>query len=179
MTLLLHRCPSPVGELSLVHDVDGCLLALDFAEREDPMRARLARRLPETAIAAGAGSTPTHSALTAYFLGDLRALESVPFRLLGTEFQRRVWGALRGIPAGQTWSYGDVARRIGKPSAVRAVGLANASNPLMLVVPCHRVVGHSGRLTGYAGGLPRKAQLLAHERAQQPPHGAYSSSSSS
>jgi methylated-DNA-[protein]-cysteine S-methyltransferase len=86
----------------------------------------------------------------------------------GTEFQLCVWRALREVPCGQTWSYGQLARKIGRPSAVRAVGLANGANPVGLVVPCHRVIGSDGSLTGYGGGLHRKRWLLAHERAASP-----------
>jgi len=85
---------------------------------------------------------------------------------VGTPFQQRVWAALRTIPCGETMSYGDLARRIGQPSAVRAVGLANGANPIPIVVPCHRVIGASGQLVGYGGGLHRKQWLLAHERAR-------------
>ncbi len=84
-------------------------------------------------------------------------------RLNGTEFQRRVWGELREIPLGETISYGELARRLGTPGASRAVGLANGRNPVSIVVPCHRVIGADGRLTGYGGGLERKAWLLRHE----------------
>jgi methylated-DNA-[protein]-cysteine S-methyltransferase len=90
----------------------------------------------------------------------------VPLDLQGTEFQRAVWQALRRIPAGRTCSYADIATAIGRPSAVRAVGLANGANPVAVVVPCHRVIGRDGSLTGYAGGLARKSVLLRHESAQ-------------
>jgi methylated-DNA-[protein]-cysteine S-methyltransferase len=100
--------------------------------------------------------------LAEYFAGKRREFE-LPLRLEGTEFQRRVWGELEEIPYGETWSYGQLASRIGKPGASRAVGLANGRNPISIVVPCHRVIGADGSLTGYGGGLERKQWLLAHE----------------
>jgi len=100
--------------------------------------------------------------LTEYFAGSRREFD-LPLHLKGTGFQTRVWHELTEIPYGQTWSYGELARRIDKPSASRAVGLANGRNPISIVVPCHRVIGADGSLTGYGGGLPRKQWLLAHE----------------
>ena len=103
-----------------------------------------------------------------YFAGELTALDSLQCATAGTEFQRRIWSALREIPAGTTTSYGALADKIGKPGAARAAGLANGSNPISIIVPCHRVIGANGALTGYGGGLPRKQWLLAHERAFTP-----------
>jgi methylated-DNA-[protein]-cysteine S-methyltransferase len=103
--------------------------------------------------------------LSRYFGGELDAIESVGVELNGTEFQKRVWQALRRIPAGSTLSYAEVARRIGDRTAVRAVGAANGANPVAIVVPCHRVIGSDGALTGYGGGLDRKRWLLEHEHA--------------
>jgi methylated-DNA-[protein]-cysteine S-methyltransferase len=102
--------------------------------------------------------------LRAFFAGELTTFD-LPLAPAGTPFQRAVWDALRAIPFGETRSYRDVAVGLGAPSAVRAVGAANGKNPLAIVVPCHRVVGSSGALTGYAGGLARKRWLLAHERS--------------
>jgi O-6-methylguanine DNA methyltransferase len=102
-------------------------------------------------------------AIAAYFAGDLTALDRVPVKTNGTTFQKDVWSALRSIPAGETVSYGALAARIGRPRAVRAVGLANGRNPVGVIVPCHRVIGANGTLTGYAGGVERKRALLAHE----------------
>jgi methylated-DNA-[protein]-cysteine S-methyltransferase len=106
------------------------------------------------------------AALERYFAGDLFALDGLPVATNGTAFQQTVWRALRAIPAGTTLSYGALAIRIGKPQAMRAVGLANGANPVGIVVPCHRVIGANGTLTGYGGGLPRKRWLLAHEGAE-------------
>ncbi len=100
--------------------------------------------------------------LAEYFAGSRREFE-LPLNLRGTEFQRRVWRALTGIPYGNTQSYGELARRIENPGAARAVGLANNRNPVPIIVPCHRVIGADGSLTGYGGGLDRKRWLLAHE----------------
>jgi methylated-DNA-[protein]-cysteine S-methyltransferase len=102
--------------------------------------------------------------LQAYFAGELQEFD-LPLAPTGTPFQITVWRELQAIPYGETISYGELARRIGRPKAARAVGLANGANPLPLVVPCHRVVGSDGRLTGYGGGLPIKEALLVHERA--------------
>ena len=102
--------------------------------------------------------------LQEYFAGTRRKFD-VPYELRGTEFQKKVWAALEEIPYGQTRSYGDIARAVGNPKAVRAVGLANGKNPLWIVVPCHRVVGSGGRLTGYAGGLEMKRALLELEKS--------------
>ena len=108
---------------------------------------------------------PAAERLEAYFGGETTALDGLDVELNGTPFQRRVWEALRAVRAGQTASYGDVARSIGAPAAVRAVGAANGANPVAIVVPCHRIIGASGSLTGYGGGLERKRWLLQHERA--------------
>ena len=105
------------------------------------------------------------SRLQAYFKGDLEALDALPAEGEGTPFQRSVWAALRKIPCGTTISYGELARRLGKPGASRAVGLANGQNPNAIVVPCHRVIGADGSLTGYGGGLEKKRWLLLHEGA--------------
>jgi methylated-DNA-[protein]-cysteine S-methyltransferase len=104
------------------------------------------------------------SQLDAYFAGELRAFD-MPLAPAGTPFQRAVWELLLAIPFGETASYGELARQLGKPNGSRAVGLANGSNPISIIIPCHRVIGSTGSLTGYGGGLPRKAWLLAHERA--------------
>ena len=114
------------------------------------------------------GTSATRVVLQRYFDGDLRVLDSVTVELNGTPFQQRVWNALRSIPAGSTWSYTELARRVGAQAAVRAVGAANGANPVALVVPCHRVIGANGTLVGYGGGLPRKRWLLAHEGVTTP-----------
>ncbi len=151
---------SPIGALTLVTE-DGTLtgLYMDVA-RHEPGEATLGERV-------GIEDDPVlHSAasqLGAYFAGELTDFD-LPLSLEGTGFQRTVWAGLQEIPYGETISYGELAKRIGQPSASRAVGLANGRNPVRIVVPCHRVVGSNGSLTGYGGGLPRKQYLLALEQ---------------
>ena len=161
----LDRIASPVGEVLLVTDAEGAVRAFDFTDYEARMRKLLARHYGEVTLVEGRAPEAVRAAVTAYFGGDARALDGVPVKTGGTDFQRSVWAALRTIPAGETWSYGRLAQAIGKPAAVRAVGLANGANPVGVIVPCHRVVGANGTLTGYAGGLERKRWLLAHEGA--------------
>jgi methylated-DNA-[protein]-cysteine S-methyltransferase len=165
LTLRADRVATPIGELRLLVDEAGRLRALDWADQEARLRRRLRLHhgadgfvLVDERDPAGASA-----ALSAYFDGDLEALAGLRVETGGTPFQRAVWAALREIPCGTTVSYGTLAQRIGRPSAVRAVGLANGANPVGIVVPCHRVIGGDGRLTGYAGGLERKRWLLAHE----------------
>jgi methylated-DNA-[protein]-cysteine S-methyltransferase len=169
LRFLLDRCPSPIGVMLLVSDTDGHLRALDFEEYEQRMHRLL--RLQSGDFTTEAGSTPyaVKQALTAYFTGEIDALNAVSIRTGGTEFQRQVWRALRELPAGATTSYGRLAATIGHPKASRAVGMANGSNPIALVVPCHRVIGANGSLTGYGGGLPRKQWLIQHEREHSHP----------
>ena len=108
------------------------------------------------------------AALSAYFNGALERIDHLPVAAAGTPFQRKVWKALRAIPCGTTLSYSELARRIGRPASVRAVGHANGANPVGVVVPCHRLVGRDGSLTGYGGGISRKRWLLAHEASAAP-----------
>jgi len=165
LRLWIDRTPSPIGELLIVADLEGRLRAIHWAEEESSMHAMLRRQYGEHVLAATRDPGGLTSTLTAYFEGALEVLDGMPIELAGTPFQRSVWVALRSIPCGTTLSYGALAQRIGRPSAVRAVGLANGANPIPVVVPCHRVVGSNGTLTGYGGGLERKRWLLAHEGA--------------
>ncbi|OYU34280.1 MAG: methylated-DNA--protein-cysteine methyltransferase [Novosphingobium sp. PASSN1] len=167
MHLTLSRYPAPMAELLLVTDGEGHLRALDFSDYEERMHRLLARHYGQFTLVPGDAPVAITAALTAYFAGDLSALDNIPVATGGTAFQRSVWAALRRIPAGATQGYGALAAAIGKPGAARAVGLANGSNPVGIVVPCHRVIGASGALTGYAGGVERKRWLLAHEGAGQ------------
>jgi len=149
-------CSSPIGEIRLVADDSGI--------RELQLPGSF--EAPGDSFASGAGAAWLEQAteqLGAYFAGELRDFE-VPLRAEGTEFQRRVWDGLRQIPFGETWSYGRLAEHVGNVQACRAVGLANGRNPIAVIVPCHRVIGANGTLTGYGGGLDRKAWLLDHER---------------
>lgn len=168
MHLTLARYAAPLAELLIVTDAEGHLRALDFADYEERMRRLLARHYGAFELAGGTAPAAITAALDAYFAGDLTALDSVAVATGGTAFQKSVWAALRQIPVGETLGYGALAARLGKPGAARAVGLANGLNPIGIVVPCHRVIGASGTLTGYAGGVERKAWLLAHEGARAP-----------
>jgi len=149
---------SPLGPLTAVDD-NGALAGLYLSEqRHLPDPARFGPR-DDTVLPA------LREQLAAYFAGELHRFDLL-LATTGTPFQRAVWSALREVPYGTTCTYGDLAAALGRPTAVRAVGAANGRNPVCLVVPCHRVVGAAGALTGYAGGVERKAWLLAHERGQ-------------
>ncbi len=163
MRLTLTEYAAPLATLLLVTDGDGALRALDFADYDERMRRLLARHYGSFELLPGPAPAALTGALDAYFAGDLAALDAVPVATGGSAFQRSVWAALRAIPPGATTSYGALAAKLGNPGASRAVGLANGSNPIGIVVPCHRVIGASGALTGYAGGVERKRWLLAHE----------------
>jgi methylated-DNA-[protein]-cysteine S-methyltransferase len=162
---ILDHMATPIGKMLLVADGEGQLRALDWEDYEDRMRVFLRRHYGEiaTRLKPGRIAAGIREAIAAYLKGDLAALDRVPVATNGTDFQRCVWTELRRIPAGTTVSYGVLAARIGRPSAVRAVGHANGDNPISVVVPCHRVIGADGSLTGYGGGLQRKRWLLAHE----------------
>ncbi len=155
--LYWHEFDSPVGRLLLAGDGDS-LIQVCFQSGPHP------RQPADDWIAAAAPFRLAIRQLGEYFAGERRRFE-LPLAPQGTEFQRRVWRALTEIPYGKTVSYGELARRIGKPSAPRAVGLANGANPLPIIVPCHRVIGADGSLTGFGGGLPIKRKLLALEGA--------------
>lgn len=164
MQLFVDQVASPIGTILLAWD-NHALRALDFVDYE-PRLHRLLRLgygvcelMPERAPA------DIRHPLAAYFSGELTALSAIRVATNGTPFQQQVWQALRDIPAGSTTTYGELAVRIGRPGASRAVGMANGSNPVGIVLPCHRVIGASGALTGYGGGLDRKRWLLAHEQA--------------
>ena len=161
----LSRLSSPLGDLLAITAPDGTLHALDFADYADRLHTLFTRHHPGAALTAGDPPAAFTAAVAAYFAGDVRALDDVPVARIGSDFQRRVWAALRAIPAGETRSYGQLAAAISQPSASRAIGLANGANPIGIAVPCHRVIGAGGTLTGYAGGLERKAWLLRHEGA--------------
>jgi methylated-DNA-[protein]-cysteine S-methyltransferase len=163
-TVLFDRVASPVREILLVCDDQDSLLALDFHDHEERMRRLLRRYHGPVTLRTGGAPAAVTRALAAFFAGDLDALATVAVRTTGSDFQRRVWAALRDIPAGTTTTYGQLAAAIGRPGASRAVGLANGANPVAIVLPCHRVIGADGGLTGYGGGLERKRWLLAHER---------------
>ncbi len=150
---------TPVGRLKLVGGDDG--LAAILWENDDPGRVRLniVAEQPDHPLL-----VETERQLNDYFAGRRQAF-TVRLDFTGTDFQKQVWRALLAIPFGETRSYGEIARRLGKPAAVRAVGAANGRNPISIIAPCHRVIGTDGKLTGFAGGLEAKAFLLAHEAA--------------
>jgi methylated-DNA-[protein]-cysteine S-methyltransferase len=155
---------TPVGEMMVIGDDD----ALHFVHLPDSF--------DRAAFDAGRAGRPAAvraaaEQIDAYFRGDLKEF-SLPLDPAGTDFQRRVWFALAGIDYGATESYGELAARVGNPKACRAVGLANGRNPIPLVLPCHRVIGADGSLTGYGGGLQLKQRLLDHERLVPVPHNA-------
>lgn len=159
---------SPIGGIVLWARGER-LVGLEFADRAERVRdvgRALARAFGETFAEKAGDPAGAEARLARYFAGDVTALDDQPVGWIGTPFQVRVWEALRRIPAGTTWSYGRLAGEIGRPTAVRAVGLANGANRISLVVPCHRVIGAGGALTGYGGGIDRKRWLLEHERTR-------------
>jgi len=163
----VDRLATPIGVALLVTDAEGALRCLDWEDHQDRMLLLLRRHYGELTLSAGNAPQSVREPLDRYFAGEIPALAEIPWRTRGTDFQRCVWNALTRIPAGTTLSYGRLAAEIGKPEAVRAVGLANGANPVGVVVPCHRVIGSDGSLTGYGGGLHRKRWLLAHEGAME------------
>jgi methylated-DNA-[protein]-cysteine S-methyltransferase len=166
LTLLRETLPSPIGEIVLLSDAEGRLRALDFPDYAERMTRLLDRHYGRDGwtITPATAQSAARQALARYFDGDLTAIDSVETATGGTPFQRQVWAALRHTKAGAPESYGALAQTIGRAKAVRAVGLANGANPVAIVVPCHRIIGSSGALTGYGGGLARKQWLLAHEK---------------
>ena len=161
MTYSYKKIDSPVGELKLVASDKG--VAAILWENDNPDRVPLGPLMVES-------ENPilreTERQLGAYFAGRLKTF-TVPLDFKGTAFQRRVWEALLTIPFGETRSYGEIARQIGNPSASRAVGAANGKNPISIIAPCHRVIGSTGKLTGFAGGLEAKERLLGLERGKR------------
>ena len=167
MNLNLDRMNSPLGTILLVWQ-DKHLHALDFSDYETRMTKLLQQHYGTYELCEATAPADVRAALADYFAGDFAALDRLSVKTNGTEFQRTVWAALRKIPAGQTRTYGELAKQIQRPAAVRAVGTTNGANPIGIVVPCHRVIGANGKLTGYAGGLERKQWLLEHEGALTP-----------
>jgi methylated-DNA-[protein]-cysteine S-methyltransferase len=162
LDLTVNRRKTPLGGLLLVVDGDGILRAADFADCEDRLRRLIGQRL-RYRLASGRVPVTILQAVDAYFDGELSAVQNIPISLDGTAFQEKVWGALRKIEPGRMITYAGLAKKIGRPQAARAVGHANAANPLCVVVPCHRLVGANGDLIGYSGGVERKRWLLDHE----------------
>jgi methylated-DNA-[protein]-cysteine S-methyltransferase len=163
MILSYSTYPSPIGDILLVSRGEQ-LLALDFADYEKRLRRLLDLRHTPYMFKDFPVPRTIADPLDRYFAGDVNALSSLAVDTGGTSFQQRVWTELRRTTPGLTTTYSEIARRIDRPGASRAVGAANGSNAIAIVIPCHRVVGSGGKLTGYAGGLDRKRWLLDHER---------------
>jgi len=164
ISVLFDRIETPLGQLLLLAR-DGVLIGLEFDDKPERVARDLRIRFGNSDRFPANNPYGFSDRIRAYFEGDFKAIEKIPSDGGGTDFQRRVWTELKLIPCGVTVSYGDIARRLGDENATRAVGLANGRNPVSIVVPCHRVIGADGSLTGYGGGLERKKWLLAHEGA--------------
>ncbi|HZJ55958.1 MAG TPA: methylated-DNA--[protein]-cysteine S-methyltransferase [Myxococcaceae bacterium] len=165
-TLEVATLDSPIGPLGVAAE-GGVLVAVTF-DGLGPLRRWASRVVGPSTWVEGPDPAGVCTLLRRFFAGELDALSAVPVRLHGTDFQRRTWQALRRIPSGETWSYRRLAEELGDRRATRAVGAANGQNPIPVVIPCHRVIGSDGSLTGFGGGLERKRWLLQHERALQP-----------
>ena len=164
--MLLHydEVSSPIGRILFASDGEA-VCTLDYSGYESRMSTLLARRYDAVEFERASDPLGLKRLLENYFGGDLHAFDAIAVRTGGNAFQELVWKALRTIPAGETWSYGKLAMHLNHPQAARAVGHANSLNPVAIIVPCHRIIGASGALTGYAGGLERKQWLLSHEGA--------------
>lgn len=160
--LLIDKISSPLGVLLLVSDGER-LCALDYADYEQRMLKLLRARYEQIHLQNAKNPGDVSRRIRSYMEGEVSGIDSIPVDTGGTPFQQQVWSALRAIPPGTVMTYGAMAEKLGKPTAYRAVGMTNALNPIAIVVPCHRLVGANGSLTGYAGGLERKRWLLAHE----------------
>jgi methylated-DNA-[protein]-cysteine S-methyltransferase len=165
LSLLKDQFETPIGEMVIAVDHDGNLRAVDWADHTNRMLNLLKRHYGKNGFTLESAHNPggLTETMKSYFAGKLSSIDAVPTQTAGTPFQREVWRSLREIPCGLTISYAELAKRIGRPKAVRAVGLANGSNPIGIVIPCHRVIGSGGSLTGYGGGIERKRWLLDHE----------------
>jgi methylated-DNA-[protein]-cysteine S-methyltransferase len=163
---------TPIGAATVVVR-DHKLVLLDFADNTERIHRLLERRFGSHTLEP-ATLEPFASVIQAYFRGELSLIHTLPVDISnGSAFQRQVWTALLEIPAGETWSYARLAKHVGSPDAVRAVGATNGLNPISLVLPCHRVIGANGALSGYAGGVERKRWLLEHEMRHAPPQAAF------
>jgi len=161
-TILTDHVETPIGTMLLMVE-DDVVIGFEFDDQPERYMNDLRRRYPDLVMKETANPCGFSDRLRAYYGGDLAAVAGLPTKGGGTPFQERVWTELRRIPTGTTISYGELALRLGDRNATRAVGLANGRNPISVVVPCHRVIGSDGTLTGYGGGLPRKTWLLNHE----------------
>ena len=167
MDLTTEIVASPIGALQLT-TLGEEVVGVDFEGSHGRGRLALERWFPEATFRPRLDPSRAAQVLAQYFVDRDADLDSLPVRLAGSDFQQSVWLALRGVPRGSTVSYAEIARRVGRPDAVRAVGAANGANPIPVILPCHRIVGSDGSLTGFGGGLPRKQWLLTHEGALEP-----------
>jgi len=163
LQLLIDRVSTPIGTAIVACDENGNLRLFDWSDHEDRWWPMLCARYGDAKLVETRDPFGYTKIIEDYMAGEVNVIDTLPVVFAGTEFQNKVWQALRAIPAGETMSYGALAVQIGAPKAVRAVGLANGANPIGVVVPCHRVIGSDGSLTGYGGGLERKRWLLDHE----------------
>ncbi|MGC8555363.1 MAG: methylated-DNA--[protein]-cysteine S-methyltransferase [Candidatus Acidulodesulfobacterium sp.] len=156
---------TPIGEMIAVVDSEKRLRALDWTDCETRMYQLFRLQYIRCDVKLIAGKIPIEikQKLNAYWQGDIESIDYIPVKTCGTCFQQEAWSVLRTIPAGKTISYKIQAAKIGKPSAIRAVALADKFNPILIVIPCHRIIGSDGSICGYAGGLKRKQWLLKHE----------------
>ncbi len=162
--ILTDKIESPIGPMLLLAQ-NGVLIGLEFDDQPDRVARDLRLRFGAVELVPTKNPFGFSDRIRAYFAGDMGAIEGIPTDGGGTEFQKRVWAELKRIPCGVTISYGELATRLGDKNAMRAVGLANGRNPISIVVPCHRVIGANGSMTGYGGGIKRKEWLLRHEGA--------------
>ena len=159
----LDRLQTPIGVALLVTDSGGVLRALDWEDYAPRMRELLRLQVGAVVLSDASAPRELRAALTAYFKGDIDRLTTIRWHVAGTPFQQKVWNALPNIAAGTTMTYGAMAAKLKSPNAMRAVGHANGSNPISVVIPCHRLIGANGSLIKYGGGLERKRWLLQHE----------------
>ena len=170
MKMFLSRLESPLGEMLLVTDAQRVVRALEFADHKGRLHRGLCEHYGSVDLTEIPAPAEIVQALDRYFDGELDALDALPTETAGSDLQRRVWVALRQIPAGTTTTYGKLAKELGfaDPRAAIDIGAANGSNPIAIIVPCHRVIASNGDLKGYAWGLHRKRWLLEHEKAMEP-----------
>jgi methylated-DNA-[protein]-cysteine S-methyltransferase len=159
----VDRIATPIGAALMVTDSDGALRAFDWEDHAARIKELLRLQYGAVDLRPARAPRAIRSALASYFKGDLDALKAIEWRIAGTPFQRKVWMALPTIPHGSTMSYGALAEQLGSPNAMRAVGHANGSNPISVVIPCHRLIASNGALVKYGSGLERKRWLLTHE----------------
>lgn len=170
LRLAIETIETPIGAMLLAACPDGFLRAADFADCEARLVGLLKRRLGKAAFSLEAGkvSADITKAMGAYFAGEIAAIDRIALKTDGTAFQQTVWHGLRDIAPGSPLAYGRMAERLGRPQSARAVGHANGANPFCVIIPCHRLVGADGALTGYSGGTNRKRWLLDHEASYRP-----------